>query len=74
MLHKQFPGMSIEWIWFGSTTSLSAEYRRKIERAESLDAEQEETLAEMARIKKKLDAGTAKRMKALHPAKLARSR
>lgn len=69
LLHRKFPGMSIEWIWFGSTTSLSAEYRDRILLAEKLDLEQQQTFAEMEKIRKKLNATAQKRRQALHPAK-----
>jgi transcriptional regulator with XRE-family HTH domain len=72
LLHKKFPGISIEWIWFGSKTSLSADYRRRIETAEKMDAEERDTLAEMAKIKKKLDESSARRKKALHPVQPAK--
>lgn len=73
LLHQKFPGMSIEWIWFGSTQSLSAHYRDRILLAEKLDIEQQQTIAEMDKIRKKLNASSEKRKKALHPTK-ARSR
>lgn len=69
MLHSKFPGMSIEWIWFGSTASLSAAYRDKIMLAEKLDIERERDLAELTKIRKKMDASAEKRAKALHPSK-----
>lgn len=68
MLHSKLPGMSIEWIWFGKKSGLSPEYLKRIEVAERLDIEQRQTLAEMERIRKKLNEGTAKRKKALHSA------
>src|SRR5882672_9280313 len=39
LLHRKFPGMSIEWIWFWLTTSLSAHYKERILTAERLDVE-----------------------------------
>jgi len=67
LLHHKFPGLSIEWIWFGSMSSLSAHYREKIQLAEKLDLEQQRDMAEMEKIKKKLDATNERRRKALHP-------
>jgi len=69
ILHDKFPGMSIEWIWFGSPTSLSATYQEKILLAEKLDLERERDLAEMDKIRQKLNASAEKRKKALHPSK-----
>ena len=69
LLHKKFPGISIEWIWFGTTKSLSAQYLERIELAKKLDDEQQTTLAEMEAIRKKLNAAAARRKKALHPVK-----
>jgi hypothetical protein len=74
LLRRHFPGMSIEWIWFGDKTKLSPEYKRKVEIAEKLDDEQNEALAEMAKIKKRLDAGTAKRKRVLHPVPASKGR
>jgi transcriptional regulator with XRE-family HTH domain len=67
ILHDKFPGMSIEWIWFGKETSLSEDYKKKIALAEKLDIERERDLAEMQKLKAKLDASAAQRKKALHP-------
>jgi hypothetical protein len=62
--------MSIEWLWFGSTKSLSDEYRKRIEIAEKLDVEHRQNLAEMDKIREKLSASAEKRKKALHPVKV----
>lgn len=69
LIHQKFPGMSIEWIWFGKIDGLSPVYRDKITLAEKLDLEQQRDLAEMEKIKKKLDATNERRRKALHPTK-----
>lgn len=69
ILHDKFPGMSIEWIWFGTDKSLSDSYKEKIALAEKLDIERERDLAEMEKLKAKLDASAAQRKKALHPGK-----
>lgn len=71
ILHDKFPGMSIEWIWFGKTDSLSANYLQKIQMAEKLDIEREHDLAEMDKIRQKLNTSAEKRKKALHPSKPA---
>ena len=65
MIHKTFQGMSIEWIWFGSKTSLSPYYRDKIDLAEKLDIERERDIAAVNRARQRLDENTAKRKKAL---------
>lgn len=69
ILRDKFPGMSIEWIWFGSQASLSAAYLEKINMAEKLDIERERDLAEMDKLRQKLNASAEKRKKALHPSK-----
>lgn len=69
LLRKKFPGMSIEWIWFGTKDSLSAHYRERIELAEKLDVERNRTVAELEKIRLKLDSQSEKRRKALHPGK-----
>jgi hypothetical protein len=65
MLHDKFPGMSIEWIWFGSTASLAADYLHKIRLAEKFDLERDRDLAEVDRIQRKLDRTAARRKQAL---------
>lgn len=69
LLHKKFPGMSIEWIWFGAKRGLSDYYRERIELAEALEAERQRTVAELDKVRRKLDAQAEKRKKALHPGK-----
>ena len=69
LIDERFPGMSIEWLWYGRTTALSFEkFRAKIEIAEKLDVEQAKNLAEMEKLKQKLNASAERRKKALHPA------
>lgn len=67
LLHEKFPGMSIEWIWFGKYAGLSADYRERILLAEKLDIERERDLAELEKIRAKLNARDEARKKALHP-------
>ena len=69
MLHEQFPGMSIEWLWFGTKHSLSNNYRDKIAIAEKMEAEYARNLAEMDKLRKKIDATAEQRRQALHPTK-----
>src|SRR4029077_867925 len=51
LLHDKFPGMSIEWIWFGKYSGLSSDYRERILLAEKLDIERERDLAELEKIR-----------------------
>jgi len=71
LLRQKFPGMSIEWIWFGSYDALSSSYREKILLAEKLDAERDIQMAEMEKIRQKLNAGAERRKRALFPAEKA---
>lgn len=67
LLRNKFPGMSIEWIWFGSYDSLSSSYKEKILLAEKLDVERDQQLADLEKLRQKLNASAEKRKKALHP-------
>lgn len=74
LLRKEFPGMSIEWIWWGSYEALSPAYKEKILLAEKLDNERDQQMAEMEKIRQKLNASAEKRKKALHPVERSKSR
>jgi transcriptional regulator with XRE-family HTH domain len=39
LLIKKFPGMSVEWLWFGMPGNLSDYYKKRIDAAELLDKE-----------------------------------
>jgi len=67
LLHAKFPGMSIEWIWFGSQASLSTHYREKILLAEKLDVERQREIAEMDKLRQRINATAERRKRALHP-------
>ena len=69
LLHKKFPGMSIEWIWFGTKDSLSPEFKARIALAEKLDTEQREAVAELEKARQKLNMHAERRKKTLHPAR-----
>jgi hypothetical protein len=76
LIHQKFKGMSIEWLYFGTTQSLSKEYRVKIEKAYKLDSERQQLVAEHEKIKTLLDRSDEKRRRQLRgekpPAKRAR--
>lgn len=74
LLMEKFPGLSVEWIWFGWPGNLSAYYRDKIELAEKLDAERKRDEAALDKAKAKLVSVDAKRKKALYPSSPPRSR
>lgn len=56
MLHKEFPGVSIEWIWFGNPNNLSDQYRKKVEAIEAADRDlrQATRVANKARAREKV--------------------
>jgi transcriptional regulator with XRE-family HTH domain len=68
-LYEKFPGMSIEWLWYGSKTSLSNDYRDKIAIAEKMEVEYARDVAEMEKLRNRLNASAEARRKALHPGK-----
>jgi len=74
LLRQEFPGMSIEWIWFGSYDALSPGYKEKILLAERLDGERDQQMAEMEKIRQKLNASAERRKKALHPIEKSKPR
>jgi transcriptional regulator with XRE-family HTH domain len=55
MLVHKFPGLSIEWVWFGWTAHLSPEFQKKIEKAEASTAEHQSALAQLAEAQKKVE-------------------
>jgi DNA-binding XRE family transcriptional regulator len=67
LICKKFPGMSVEWIWWGWTGNLSENYAKKIKVAEQHGQELAEAEKALAKAKEKLDAATAKRNKAIRP-------
>lgn len=67
LLMKKFPGISVEWLWFGMTGNLSHFYLEKIKTAEGF--EKERIAAEKAATKAtaKLKEVTSKRKRAIYP-------
>lgn len=63
LIHDTFPGMSIEWLWFGSTASLSPKYRDAIALETKRLAERDRIEAEFQQAKAKLEAFDAKAKK-----------
>lgn len=55
MLHNEFPGVSIEWIWFGNPNNLSPQYRQKIDAIEAADRDlrQAKRVADKARTRER---------------------
>jgi transcriptional regulator with XRE-family HTH domain len=68
LLMRKFPGISVEWLWFGMTGNLSQFYQDKIRVAEGF--EKERAAAEKAATKAaaKLKEVTSKRRRAIYPA------
>jgi transcriptional regulator with XRE-family HTH domain len=74
LLMKKFPGLSVEWLWFGMTGNLSDFYIGKIKAAESFERERKAAEKAAGKAAEKLKEVTAKRKKALYPATPSRSR
>lgn len=72
LLMEKFPGISVEWIWFGMTGNLSTYYRDKIDLAMKLDNERLRDEAALEKAKQKLRDASEKRQKALQPPTRAR--
>lgn len=71
LMHK-FPGISIEWLWFGMTGNLSQYYADKIKVAEALEKEQRQAARALEKAHEKVKEATTKRKKALYPASVSR--
>jgi len=63
LIHDKFPGMSIEWLWFGSTASLSPKYRDAIALETKRLEDRNRIEAEFQQAKAKLEAFDAKAKK-----------
>lgn len=69
ILMEAFPGISVEWIWFGMMGNLSKFYSDRIKEAETMERERVIADATLARAKERVAAVASKRKRALHPAK-----
>jgi transcriptional regulator with XRE-family HTH domain len=74
LLMKRFPGLSVEWLWFGMTGNLSNFYQEKIKVAEGFEKERVAAERAASKAAAKLKEVTGKRKKAIYPAASARSR
>lgn len=72
LLMEKFPGISVEWLWFGWTGNLSAFYRDKIDVAVKHELERVRAEAALEKAKKKFTEAAQKRKEALHPSKSRR--
>jgi transcriptional regulator with XRE-family HTH domain len=68
ILMKAFPGISVEWLWFGMTGNLSNSYAEKIKRAEQLEKEQRQAARALEKAQARVKDAVAKRKKAIYPA------
>lgn len=68
LLMKKFPGISVEWVWFGMEGNLSQFYVKKIREAQTHEKELADAQRAYDKAQKKLQDATAKRRKAIHPA------
>lgn len=69
LLIQKFPGISVEWVWFGMTGNLSQHYLDRIKAAEALEKELLSAARAAEKAQARLRAVTTKRKKALHPPK-----
>ena len=49
LLMDTFPGISVEWIWFGMTGNLSQHYAKRIAEIDQAEREHAKTLKDLAR-------------------------
>jgi hypothetical protein len=74
VIMNKFPGMSVEWIWFGAIGNLSEHYRKRIETAEKYLRDREAAEREVAKAQSRLADVAKKKARALPPARMARAR
>jgi hypothetical protein len=67
LIIQKFPGMSVEWLWFGMMGNLAPFYRDKIAAAEQILREQSAALRAAEKVEAKLRELDARRKKSLHP-------
>jgi transcriptional regulator with XRE-family HTH domain len=72
LLMKKFPGLSVEWLWFGMTGNLSQFYQDKIRVAEGYEKERLAAEKAAAKATAKLKELTSKRKRAIYPASRSR--
>lgn len=73
-LMEKFPGISVEWLWFGMTGNLSSSYLDKIKTAEKLEREERDATVALDKAQKKLKATMARRKSELHPSSPSKRR
>lgn len=61
LLMDKFPGISVEWIWFGMTGNLSSHYVKLIAEAEAADREHAKALKVLERAQDKEKAARKKK-------------
>src|SRR5262252_221655 len=61
MLMQQFPGISIEWVWFGMTGNLSEHYAKRIAALEQAEREQIAAQRQLAKATDRVKEADAKR-------------
>lgn len=54
ILIKKFPGLSVEWIWFGWTGNLSPSFKKKIEDAEVIERQHRDAQKALKKAKAKV--------------------
>ena len=74
LIMEKFPGISVEWVWFGMMGNLSSYYREKIEAALKLDTEKARDIEALKKAKAKLEDTAERRKKAIQPKASSRSR
>lgn len=66
LLMAKFPGISVEWVWFGLTGNLSQHYADKIKAAEAHERELLRAVRKAAEAEEKLREVKQKRKKVIH--------
>lgn len=61
ILMSKFPGISVEWIWFGMTGNLSEHYAKRIAVLEAAEREEAKALKSLARAQGKVKATQQRR-------------
>lgn len=69
IIMDKFPEVSVEWLWFGMTGNLRADFKKKVEDAEAYEQEREQAHTALKKAQQRVKAIDVLRAKKLHPAR-----
>lgn len=69
LLMEKFPGISVEWVWFGMTGNLSEHYLKRIAALENIEREQRQAQKRLEQAAAQVEAVADKRKKVRQPSR-----